>query len=352
MKENAKALIAMSGGVDSSVALHLMQKEGFDCLGVTMKLYEIESGCASSSAANDGAAVAAHFGIPFEVLDYSEAFRCEVMDSFAETYMAGKTPNPCIECNATMKFGRLMECRAKKDCDCLVTGHYARVEYDEEKSRYLLKKGLDETKDQSYVLYRLKAEDLPFIRFPLGKYSKSEIREIAENLGLFNAKKKDSQDICFVPDGDYASFIEKYTGKSFPDGEFVTGDGTVLGTHKGIIRYTIGQRKGLGLSLPAPLYVCEKRMDTNQVVLCSNEELFTDTLYAEALNWIAFDAPKEAFHCKAKVRYKQKEADAYVEPLPDGTVKVVFAEPQRGITPGQAVVFYEEDIVLGGGRIM
>ncbi len=369
MAEQKKALIAMSGGVDSSVALHLMQESGYECVGVTMKLYENatedgtdkvsalesdpkDSSCGSGKAAEDAEAVAKHFGVAFAVLDFCDVFRKCVIEQFVETYRRGDTPNPCIECNRNLKFGRLIDVMGEYDCECLVTGHYARIEQDEKTKRFLLKKGMDPSKDQSYVLFRMTQKELANTRFPLGEYTKTEIREIAAQIGLMNAEKKDSQDICFVPDGDYAAFIEKYTNQKFPEGNFVTKDGTVLGRHKGMIRYTIGQRKGLGLSLKAPMYVCEKRMDTNEVVLCSNEELYTDTLYATDLNWIAFEQLENEIICMAKARYKQKEATARVIPEGNDRVKVVFAEPQRGITSGQSVVFYKEDVVLGGGRIM
>lgn len=366
MSDKRKALIAMSGGVDSSVAVYLMQQKGYECVGATMRLYEGQpntenpaSGesaedavCGSNSAVRDAEAVAKHFGIPFHAYDYREDFKNEVICRFIDTYIEGGTPNPCVECNRYMKFGRLMDKMREEGCDCVVTGHYVRVVYDEARGQFVLKKGLDETKDQSYVLYNLTKEQLAHCYFPLGEYSKDEIRRIAEEMGLFNAKKKDSQDICFVPDGDYASFIEDYTGQSFEEGNFVNREGKVLGRHKGMIRYTIGQRKGLGLALQEPVYVYEKRMDTNEVVLCRNEELFGTTLEACDMNWIVEPEEGQIVKCKAKVRYKQKEAEASVECLGDNKVKVTFTEPQRGITAGQSVVFYEGDTVLGGGRIL
>ena len=356
MEQKKRALIAMSGGVDSSVAVHLMQQQGYECVGATMRLYEpqhCEDGtCGSSSAVEDARKVAEHHGIAFHALDYRKDFEKEVLCRFVETYEAGGTPNPCVECNHYMKFGRLMQKMEEAGCECIVTGHYVRVEYEEKYKQRVLKKGLDESKDQSYVLYNLTKEQLEHCEFPLGGYSKDKIRELAEELGLFNAGKKDSQDICFVPDGDYAGFIESYTGKTYEEGNFVTKDGEVLGRHKGMIRYTIGQRKGLGLSLKEPMYVCEKRMDTNEVVLCLNEELFGNYLEAEAVNWMVPVSVGERVSCKAKARYKQKEADAVVEIMDDNLAKVTFAEPQRGITKGQSVVFYDGDIVLGGGVIM
>ncbi|MBP3420900.1 MAG: tRNA 2-thiouridine(34) synthase MnmA [Lachnospiraceae bacterium] len=358
MSEKKKAIIAMSGGVDSSVAAYLMTKEGYECIGATMKLYdnqnngtEQEKTCCSVDDVADAGKVARAFGMPFYVLNFTAEFDKEVIQRFVNTYMEGGTPNPCIECNRYLKFQKLMQRMYELDFDYVVTGHYARVEYDEASERYLLKKGMDESKDQSYVLYNLTQEQLSHTLFPLGKYCKTEIRAIADEMGFVNANKPDSQDICFVQDGDYAKFIETYCGKTFPEGDFVTEDGRVLGTHKGIIRYTIGQRKGLGLALPEPMYVCEKRMDENTVVLGRNEDLFHDTLEATDLNWIAFSDVTAPVRCKAKIRYKQKEADAVIEKISDDRVRVTFDEPQRGITTGQAVVFYDGDVVLGGGKI-
>lgn len=359
MSKQKKAIIAMSGGVDSSVAAYLMKESGYECIGATMKLYDNqnidtdeEKTCCTLSDVEDARRVAQSFGMPFYVFNFTDDFEKEVIERFVNTYIEGGTPNPCIECNRYLKFKKLMQRMYELSYDYVVTGHYARSVYDEGSGRYLLKKGADASKDQSYVLYNLTQEQLSHTLFPLGEYHKSEIREIAEKLGFVNANKPDSQDICFVPDGKYADFIESYCGKCFPEGDFVTEDGTVLGKHKGIIRYTIGQRRGLGLALPESLYVCEKRMDTNTVVLSKNEKLFHDTLEAGELNWIAFEEIKEPVRCQAKIRYKQKEADALVEKLSDETVRVTFDEPQRGITKGQAVVFYDGDTVLGGGKIL
>lgn len=356
---NKKAIIAMSGGVDSSVAVYLMKEAGYDCMGATMKLYDNQDipddatkTCCSVSDVADARAVAQSFDIPYYVLNFSEDFDKEVIKRFVDTYIEGGTPNPCIECNRYMKFAKLMHRMYELDYDYVVTGHYARIEKDEESGRYLLKKGMDESKDQSYVLYNLTQDQLAHTLFPLGKYHKTEIREIAEKMHFVNANKPDSQDICFVPDGDYASFIERYCKKEFPHGNFVMTDGTVLGEHKGIIRYTTGQRKGLGLSLKEPMYVLRKDMEKNQVILGRNEELFEKELIATDLNWIMIEDLKEPMRCKAKARYKHKESDALIEPLPDGRVKVTFDEPQRALTAGQSVVFYVGDTVVGGGKIV
>lgn len=353
-----KAIIAMSGGVDSSVAVYLMKEKGFECIGATMKLYNNEDigidrtkTCCSLNDVEDARAVAQQFDIPYYVLNFSEDFDKEVIQRFVNTYMEGGTPNPCIECNRYMKFAKLMHRMYELEYDYVVTGHYARVEQDEKTGRYLLKKGLDESKDQSYVLYNLTQEQLSHTLFPLGNFHKSEIREIAEKMYFVNANKPDSQDICFVPDGDYAKFIEGYTNKSFDEGEFVTMDGEVLGTHKGLIRYTTGQRKGLGLSLKEPMYVVKKDMEKNQVILGRNEDLFTRTLEADDLNWIMIDKLTGPMECKAKARYKQKEAEAILEPIDDKKVRLTFKEPQRAVTLGQAVVFYADDVVIGGGKI-
>ncbi len=354
-----KAIIAMSGGVDSSVAAYLTKQAGYECMGATMKLYESdracvcnEKTCCSLSDVEDARAVANALDMPYYVFNFTEYFEASVIRRFVDGYVAGKTPNPCIDCNRYIKFEKLLQRMHELSYDYVVTGHYARIAFDEKSGRYVLKKGLDEAKDQSYVLYNLTQEQLAHTLFPLGEYHKIQIRNLAADQGFVNAKKRDSQDICFVRDGDYAKFIETYLGMSFPEGDFVLEDGTVMGTHKGIIRYTIGQRKGLGLSLPAPLYVCGKDMEKNQVVLGGNEKLFTTTFTAGDMNWIAIDAPHGELKCKAKVRYKQKEADASVTPLPEGKIEVKFDTPQRGITGGQAVVLYDGDVVIGGGTIL
>jgi len=343
--------------VDSSVSALLMKKEGYDCIGATMRLYtgenlsDGEKNCGSVKDAEDAKAVADRLGMPFFIYDFENEFEKNVIDRFVAAYEAGSTPNPCIDCNRYMKFDMLLDKAEELGCETIVTGHYARIEKDENSGRYLLKKAADTSKDQSYVLYSLTQEKLKRIKFPLGGFSKAEIRTIAEENGLLNAKKRDSQDICFVPDGDYGSFIEKHTGKTFPPGNFTDKDGNILGTHKGMIRYTIGQRKGLGLALPAPGYVCKKCMDTNCVIIGSNDDLFTKELTADDFNWIAYPAPAQPVRIKAKTRYRHTEQPATAAVLEDGRVRIVFDEPQRAITKGQAVVLYDGDTVIGGGTI-
>lgn len=353
---NPKALIGMSGGVDSSVAVLLMQQAGYDCIGATMHLFHNddvgvprEKSCCSLEDVEDARSVAYRLGIPHYVFNFTEDFRTQVIDRFVSAYEQGATPNPCIDCNRYLKFERFYRRAMELGCDCVVTGHYARIE--QKNGRWLLKKALNPAKDQSYVLYAMTQDQLAHTRFPLGTYSKEEIRRIAGEKGFINAKKHDSQDICFVPDGDYAKTIESYTGRTYAPGNFVDRDGKILGQHKGMIRYTIGQRKGLGLALPEPMYVCQKRMEDNTIVLGRNADLFTTELDAEDVNWIAWDVPPETLRVKARVRYQQKEQWATVTPTGERTFHLVFDEPQRAITTGQAVVLYDGDIVVGGGTI-
>ena len=290
-----KALIAMSGGVDSSVAAALMLKEGYDCIGVTMKLYDNEDiqesrekTCCSLDDIEDARAVARKLGIPYYVFNFKDDFKCQVMDRFVDSYMHGETPNPCIECNRHLKFECLYRRAKELGCDVIVTGHYARIRYNEESGRYELLSCIDSGKDQSYVLYSLTQEQLAHTEFPLGEYTKEECRRIAEELGLVNARKHDSQDICFVPDGNYKRFIEEYTGQTMAPGNFVDTSGNVIGRHTGICNYTIGQRKGLGIATGKPVFVKEIRPETNEVVISDNASLFTDTLYAKDFNWVSW----------------------------------------------------------------
>ena len=339
-----KALIGMSGGVDSSVAVHLMMRAGFDCIGGTMLLHD-----STPDAAQDAEAVAARLGIPFYVFDLSERFRKAVMDDFVGCYERGLTPNPCIVCNRYLKFGAFLDIAREMGCDCVVTGHYAKIE--EENGRFLLKKAADEAKDQTYFLYTLTQEQLAHTRFPLGELTKVEARAIAEEQGFINAKKRDSQDICFVPDGDYMAFMERYTGKTYENGNYLDLSGKVVGRHKGAVAYTLGQRKGLGLAMGAPVYVCDKDMAANTVTVGPNEALFHSSLRAADWNWIAIEGLKEPIRVMAKARSRMIEQPATVYPEEGGFARVEFDEPQRAITPGQAVVLYDGDTVVGGGTI-
>ncbi len=338
-----KALIAMSGGVDSSVAAYLTAKAGFSCIGAMMHLHEILD-------TGDAQAVADRLGMPFHVLDMTARFREAVMADFTHAYEAGYTPNPCIVCNRELKFGSLLDAALDLGCDTIVTGHYARI-VRSENGRSLLYKAADLPKDQSYFLYSLSQHQLSHSYFPLGELTKEQVRQLAQEQGFLNARKKDSQDICFVPDGDYMAFLEKNKGSPYPCGHFLTMDGKMVGTHRGAVAFTRGQRKGLGLALGAPVYVCSKDMRSNTVTVGPDEALYSTSLLAKNLNWIAFDSLTEPLRCRAKARSRMTEQPATVYPEADGSVRVVFDEPQRALTTGQAVVFYDGDLVLGGGTI-
>lgn len=351
-----KALIAMSGGVDSSVVAYLMKQSGYDCLGVTMKLFHNEDigedrtkTCCSLSDVEDARSVAFRLGMHHYTFNFTDDFAEKVIRPFISAYENGRTPNPCIDCNRCLKFEALYRRAKILECDKIVTGHYARM--IEENGRFLLKKGMDESKDQSYVLYAMTQEQLAHTAFPCGDMTKTQIRQIAEEQGFLNVHKSESQDICFVPDGDYAGFIEKYSGKKYPVGDFMDRNGNILGQHKGIIHYTIGQRKGLGISAKKPLYVCGIDSLNHSVILGEDSELYDYELNADDFNWIAFDTPPEKLHAKAKIRYRHKERWAEITVTGEKSVHIRFDEPQRAITKGQAVVLYDGDVVLGGGII-
>ncbi|MCL1793116.1 MAG: tRNA 2-thiouridine(34) synthase MnmA [Oscillospiraceae bacterium] len=340
-----KALIAMSGGVDSSVAAYLMKQRGFECIGATMKLHH------ETDESDDAQRVAESLGIPFFAVDFSADFQKEVIGRFVEAYINGATPNPCIDCNREIKFKKLFGWATRQNIERVATGHYAQIERDGASGRHILKKAADCAKDQSYVLYFMTQEQLKRAIFPLGGLHKHEVRAIAASQGFANAEKKESQDICFVPDGDYAGFIERYTGKTYEGGDFADLFGNVLGRHKGMIRYTIGQRKGLGLALAKPMYVRSKNAENNTITLCENENLFTKSLDAADFNWIAREKTSP-MRIRAKTRYGQKEQWATAEQVSKGVVHVEFDKPQRAITKGQAAVLYDGDAVVGGGTIV
>ena len=350
-----KILAAMSGGVDSSAAAILLQEQGYEVVGATVKMFGnkevgIKEPDVPKQDVEDAKAVAEKLGIEHHVLDFSSCFKKCVINHFVNEYKCGRTPNPCVDCNKHIKFGKLFEAARELGCEYLATGHYARIEYSAEKDRWLLARGDDASKDQSYMLFNMTQDQLAHTVLPLAELTKAEIRAKADEAGLAVAHKSDSQDICFVPDGDYAAVIARLGVKS-KQGNFVHMNGTVLGKHKGQLHYTIGQRKGLGVSYEYPLYVISKDMATNTVVLGPNDALFSKELWASAVNFITVDKLTEPMRVTAKARYRMKDVPATIEPAEDGLVHVIFDEPQRAITPGQAVVFYDGQYVVGGGII-
>ncbi len=357
--DKKKVVVGMSGGVDSSVAAYLLKEQGYDVIGVTMQIWQEEDsltqeengGCCGLSAVDDARRVAADLGIPYYVMNFRKEFKENVMDYFIGEYLQGRTPNPCIACNRYVKWEALLQRSLEIGADYIATGHYARIE-QLANGRYAIKNSVTAAKDQTYALYNLTQHQLAHTLMPVGDYTKDEIRAIAEKIGLRIANKPDSQDICFVPDGDYAGFIKREAGQALPaPGNFVTEDGTVLGRHKGITNYTIGQRKGLNLSLGKPVFVTEIRPETNEVVIGDNETLFTRELYAENVNFMAVPDLKEKKEFTGKIRYAHKGVPCTIEQIEKDKIRCVFEEPQRAVTPGQAFVFYDGEYVAGGGTI-
>lgn len=356
-----KVVIGMSGGVDSSVAAYLLKEQGYEVIGVTMRMWNPED--VSPPIDKEGSAVpvcdvsldaqktADYLGIPFYTLDFQHVFREKVIDYFVDEYINGRTPNPCVACNRGIKWAALLEKAKELGADYIATGHYARV-VKLENGRWTLKRSAADTKDQTYALYGLSQNQLSRTLMPVGEFSKEEIRAIAERIDLPTAKKKDSQEICFIPDRDYAAFIEKRYKKTMAPGNFVTRKGEILGQHKGLLHYTIGQRKGLNLALGHPVFVGELCTDTNEVVIVENEELFMHTVYADQLNFMAVPDLEKETEAVAKIRYNHKGSPCILKKTGEDRVTCVFQEAQRAVTPGQALVFYQGDCVLGGGRIV
>lgn len=343
----SRILVGMSGGVDSSVTALLLKKQGYDVVGVTMKLLDN-----AENMTHDAKIICEKLGIEYHVVDFSKAFKEKVIDYFSNEYINGRTPNPCNMCNRYLKFGLLLDSAINNfNCENIATGHYAKVDYSSDTGRYFLRKSDTDKKDQTYALYKLTQEQLSRVIMPLGSYEKENVRKIAEENGLINAKKKDSQEICFVPDNNYIKFIEDNYNFKSKKGNFVDLNGNILGEHKGIIHYTIGQRKGLEIAFQKRMYVIDIDPVKNEVVLGNDEDLFIDNFICDDINFMAIDGLKKPIPANVKIRYSAKPEKAELIPLNDGSIKVVFSEKQRAITPGQSAVFYKDDIVLGGGTI-
>lgn len=357
--EKKKVVVGMSGGVDSSVASYLLKEQGYDVIGVTMQIWQdsdvetqsMEGGCCGISAVDDARRVANQLEIPYYVMNFKEDFQKYVIDYFLDEYQKGRTPNPCIACNRFVKWESLLLRSLQIGAEYIATGHYAQI-VELENGRYAVKKSVTAHKDQTYALYNLTQDQLQHTLMPVGAYTKDEIRKIAEKISLRIANKPDSQEICFIPDNDYGKFIEENTNTQMVPGNFVDVEGNVLGEHKGIVHYTIGQRKGLGLSMGKPVFVLEIRPETNEVVIGDNEDVFTSKLKANRLNFMSIEKLEGEMKVYGKIRYSHKAAPCTIRMMGEDELECIFDSPQRAVTPGQAVVFYDEDVVVGGGTII
>lgn len=354
-----KVVVGLSGGVDSSVAALLLKQQGYEVIGVTMQIWQEENrefqeengGCCGLSAVDDARRVAQMLDIPYYVMNFRKEFQENVIDYFTREYLEGRTPNPCIACNRYVKWESLLKRSLEIGADCIATGHYARIA-QLENGRYAIRNSVTAKKDQTYALYNLTQEQLSHTLMPVGDYNKDEIRAIAEKIGIQVAHKPDSMEICFVPDNDYAGFITRETGYVSRPGNFVDLHGNILGTHKGIIHYTVGQRKGLGLAMGHPVFVVAIRPETNEIVIGENDDVFSTKLYANNINLMSVDKIEEPIRARAKIRYSHEGADCTIRMADDGLLECVFDEKQRAVTPGQALVIYDGDYVLGGGTII